>query len=368
MFFTGGGTGGHVYPGIAVYEAVVEKAVSAGVQIKAAWIGSRRGLERDIIEPKGIRFIGIPSGKLRRYFSFSNVIDIFRVVAGIAAAYLILRRHRPGVLFSKGGYVSVPPVIAARIAGVPVVTHESDFDPGLATRINSRFARKIIVSFAETCEFFPDSLKSRLVVAGNPVRREVLAGSAERGLRHLSSDGGRPVLLVLGGSQGSREINELLWRVLPALLEDWEVVHQTGSDESGPPGGGGYRRYSYIGKEYGDVLAAADLVLCRAGATTLWELAAAGKPSILVPLGTQSSRGDQIRNAGLFESLGASYILQAGNGGEEALTTYVRRVLSEPETLIAMGKRAASVFRPDAAGKIAELLLEIANGEVGNED
>jgi len=367
VLFTGGGTGGHVYPGIAVYEALVRKAASIGVPVRGIWVGSGKGMERGIIEPKGIRYVGVPSGKLRRYFSFSNLIDVFKVLAGVAAAFHVMMRYKPQVLFSKGGYVSVPPVIAAKLAGVPVITHESDFDPGLATRINARFASAIILSFEQTGEYFPEKYKPRFLVAGNPVRGDVLAGNAARGRACLAFGDGKPVLLVLGGSQGAREINDLLWRALPELLKGWNIVHQTGADLSGPAGEKNYRRYDYIHAEYGDILAAADLVLCRAGATTLWELAAARKPSLLVPLGRGTSRGDQIRNAGLFERLGASFVLQPGSTQETELLRRAGQFIFEPGLLTKMGEEAAAIFKPDAAEKIAELLLARAPGGVSHE-
>lgn len=362
VFFTGGGTGGHVYPGLAVYEAMLGLAAARSLSIRTVWIGSRRGIEREIVKAKGIRYIGIPSGKLRRYFSIKNLLDIFKVFFGILAAYLVMARFRPAALFSKGGYVSVPPVLAAGLARVPIVTHESDLDPGLATRINARFASKVVLSYEETRAFFAESLKPKLVIAGNPVRPEVLAGEAERGREILSFTSEKPVLFVLGGSQGAREVNELIWRVLPGLLEGWNVVHQTGADDSGPRHGAGYTRYAYIGEEYPHILAAVTLVLSRAGATTLWELAALKKPSILLPLGASVSRGDQIRNAELFNRLGASYILSS-SGADSELIEYTDSFLDDPEKLERMGEAAGSVYRPDAARKIASLLLKTISGE-----
>ncbi len=366
VFFTGGGTGGHVYPGIAVYESFLRLAAARALSIQGFWIGSKRGIERDIVESSGIRYIGISSGKLRRYFSVRNLIDIFKVFFGIVAAYVITKRFKPDVLFSKGGYVSVPPVIGAKFAKVPIVTHESDIDPGLATRINARFADKVILSYDETRGFFADSLMPKLITAGNPVRHEVLAGVATRGKEMFSLSSEKPVLLVLGGSLGAREVNTLLWRVLPKLLTEWTVVHQTGEDESGPSDGNGYFRYKYISDGYADVLAVSNLVVCRAGATTLWELAALRKPSILIPLGADVSRGDQIRNAKLFNRLGASYILTGGDTAE--LLEYTDRFISEPELLMSMGDSAASVYKPGAAEKIATILLKIALGEKHNEE
>lgn len=366
IFFTGGGTGGHVYPGIAVYDSLLRLADSRGITANAYWIGSKRGIEREIVESKGIRYIGIPSGKLRRYFSIRNLFDLFKVFFGIAWACAVTKRLKPGVLFSKGGYVSVPPVIGARLANVPVVTHESDLDPGLATRINARFAERVILSYEKTGDYFPDKMKPKLTVAGNPVRHEVLAGNAERGMEFLSLSGDKPLLLILGGSQGARELNELIWSGLPDLQKKWHVVHQTGPGDSGPPGGGGYTRFPYVYDGYADVLAAASLVVCRAGATTLWELAALGKPSILLPLGVEVSRGDQIRNAELFNTLGASYILKSGSAAE--LLEYTDRCIANDESLKRMGESAASVYRADASEKIAVMLLKIVVGENNNED
>ncbi len=363
VFFTGGGTGGHVYPGIAVLEAFRELAAHNHCDSKVFWIGSRHGMERGIVESKGIRYIGISSGKLRRYFSFSNLFDVFKVVLGIVSAFLIMKRYRPKALFSKGGYVSVPPVIGAKLARIPVITHESDFDPGLATRINARFASKIAVSYYQTRDFFQEDQRDRVLVTGNPVRPEVLSGDSMRGLTYLSFTKKRRVLLVVGGSQGAREVNLLLWSVLPSLIEKWNVVHQTGEDASGPQAMQGYRRYSFIRDQYGDILAASDLVLCRAGATTLWELAASQKPSILVPLGAGTSRGDQMRNAALFEQIGASYVLNRGSENGALLVKHTEELLARPGTLIEMGRRAGTMFKPRAAQDIAVELFALGFGE-----
>lgn len=363
VFFTGGGTGGHVFPGVAVLEAFCELAAREHIDIQVIWIGSRRGMERDIVESKGIRYVGISSGKLRRYFSFSNLLDVFRVVTGIVAAFVIMKRYQPRVLFSKGGYVSVPPVIGAGLAKIPLITHESDFDPGLATRINARFASKIAVSYEQTRAFFREDQRDKVLVTGNPVRPEVLTGDSARGLTFLSFAERKKVLLVLGGSQGAREVNRLLWDALPSLADTWNVAHQTGEDTSGPQQTGGYKRYGFVREQYGDVLAAADLVLCRAGATTLWELAASQKPSILVPLGSGSSRGDQIRNAALFEQCGASYVLNQGDENEAFLVSYTKKLIARPEALIEMGRRAGAIFKPQAANEIAAELFALGFGD-----
>ena len=352
-----------MYPGLAVFDALAEEAQSRGRPFRMMWIGSAKGMEREILESRGILFFGISSGKLRRYISIKNLGDIFRILRGLLSAYILMKRYRPSVLFSKGGYVSVPPVLAAKLAGVPVATHESDYDPGLATKINARFASRIFVSYEQTRRFFPDSVQDRIVVTGNPVRPDVFSGDPAAGKEHLDFSEEKPILLVLGGSQGAREVNQLVWRALTKLRIGWNVVHQTGKDKSGEPSGPGYRRFEYIGREYPDILAAAGLLLCRAGATTLWEIAAAGKPSLLLPLGSGASRGDQIRNAGLFEELGASYILRSGH--EDAATELLGHTdifLDKPELGEKLGARAASILKKDAAKRIAAELVKLGTG------
>lgn len=363
IFFTGGGTGGHVYPGFAVHDALVPMLETAGKNARVVWIGSRRGMEKDIVKEKGIPYIGVPAGKLRRYVSLKNIIDVFKVAAGVVASYFIMVRHRPAAVFSKGGFVSVAPVLGARFARVPAVTHESDYDPGLATRINSRSASKILVSFDDTVSYFPEPFREKVVVTGCPVRPDVPGGDRKKGLDYLQFTEAKPVLFVVGGSQGARFINRLVWDSLQDLLERWNIVHQTGNHTEGPQAGEGYVRLPYIRQEYADILAAADLLVCRAGATTLLESAAAAKPSILIPLGSGSSRGDQIRNAGLFERLGASYILPDGEAQVGDLLELTNRLIEDTALLEKMGSRAATFAKPNAAADIAREIIQAAFGE-----
>jgi UDP-N-acetylglucosamine--N-acetylmuramyl-(pentapeptide) pyrophosphoryl-undecaprenol N-acetylglucosamine transferase len=277
IYFTGGGTAGHVYPGLAVAGELKKEAAARGIDAEILWIGSRKGMERGIVEAAGISFAGIASGKLRRYISYRNIIDVFRILLGVIQAYVLIRGGRPAVIFSKGGYVSVPPVFAARIAGIATVTHESDFDPGLATKINAKSASEVIVSYEQTKGYFPEGIRKKVYIAGNPVRSEILSGRRESGLRFLGFPDTKPLLLVVGGSQGAKRLNGLVKSVLPELLKSWNVVHQTGASASNIQDTGeapGYRQFEYIENEYGDILAASDLVLCRAGATTLDSLPA----------------------------------------------------------------------------------------------
>ena len=315
--FTGGGTGGHIYPGLAVAEALGK--FLPGVRI--FWIGSAAGMDKSIVEGAALAFYGVPSGKLRRYFSLLNLSDILKIGAGFFAARHILKKERPALLFSKGGFVSVPPVAAAASLGIPVFTHESDYSPGLATRINARFASKIFTAYENTAAFFPAPLRAKVLTAGNPVRpgfrnADEAAGSAVLGIG-LRDRG----LLVLGGSQGAREINELGRESLSALTKYYTVVHQTGPDQNWERTGGPmppterYRPYAYIREEMPLVLAAAELVLSRGGAGTLWEAATAGKPMVLIPLRGSGTRGDQVENARVFEKAGAAVALGNDEGG-----------------------------------------------------
>jgi UDP-N-acetylglucosamine--N-acetylmuramyl-(pentapeptide) pyrophosphoryl-undecaprenol N-acetylglucosamine transferase len=357
--FTGGGTGGHIYPGLAVASAL--RGLDTSVRL--VWIGNREGMDRSIVEAAGLEFHGIPAGKFRRDFSARNLPDALRVLAGFAAARGLLRELKPDLLFSKGGYVSVPPCAAARSLGIPVFTHESDVRPGLATRLNARFAELILLSYAETIESLPPKARTRAEVTGNPVRASILGGRAERGLSFLGFTRKAPLLLLLGGSQGARELNELAASVLPDILPSWNVAHQTGPDHTPCRlDGEGYRAFGYLKDEMPDVLAAADLVLARAGAGTLWESASLGKPLILLPLRSSATRGDQVVNADLFASRGAAVVLPPAPAARAALLEALEALRADPERRAAMGRAAASFALKPAAPLIARRILERLGG------
>ncbi len=359
ILFTGGGTGGHVYPALAVYELLKENWDG-----KFVWIGSKNGMERRILEEynDSIEYRPISSGKFRRYFSFKNVTDLFKITAGILQSISLLRKIKPKLIFSKGGFVSVPPVIAAGILGIPAVTHESDFDPGLATRINSRMVRKIYVTYQETVQFLNPGLGDKIMVTGNPVRPDILSGSRERGLSIFDFTGDKPILLILGGSQGSREINNLLRKSLEELLSVFDVIHQVGKEmEKGNhhplPG---YVPIAYLKDEYPDAAAAADIVLSRAGAGTLWEFSALGKPLVLLPLSVSSSRGDQIRNAQYFKERGAAEVLE-NNPDPEHIVDTLFKLMRNPKALDKMGKASYALGGAKAASTIVGDCLNILN-------
>jgi UDP-N-acetylglucosamine--N-acetylmuramyl-(pentapeptide) pyrophosphoryl-undecaprenol N-acetylglucosamine transferase len=243
--FTGGGTGGHIYPGLAV--AAELKKLMTGSEFRLFWIGSSTGMDRSLVEDAGIEFFGIPSGKLRRYFALRTIVDFFKVVGGFFAARKILKKQmrlkkdknnkgtkgflNKTILFSKGGYVSVPPCAAAASLGIPVFTHESDYSPGLATKINARFVSakgRIFTAYEETKKFFPEKIRERITVSGNPVRSAFRSADPKKGRTFLQVTDNERILLVLGGSQGAHEINELIRKSLDRLTETYTVVHQTG--------------------------------------------------------------------------------------------------------------------------------------------
>ncbi|GHV84070.1 UDP-N-acetylglucosamine--N-acetylmuramyl-(pentapeptide) pyrophosphoryl-undecaprenol N-acetylglucosamine transferase [Spirochaetia bacterium] len=302
--FTGGGTGGHIYPGISIITEL-QKQISCRI----IWIGSKKGVDKNIVEKAGIEFFGISTGKLRRYFSFENFIDIFKFFFGIIKARKILKKQSPVLLFSKGGFVSVPSVIAAKSLKIPVWTHESDFTPGLATKINSYFANKICVSYENTYKFFGYNKKGNIIYTGNPIRSGFYSADAEKGLEFLGVSKEDKILLILGGSQGAKEINELIVDCIDELTKHFFVVHQTGEQTGTTASSRRYKRITYIGDEMPDVLAAASLVIGRSGAGTIWECAASACPMILIPLCGSGTRGDQVENAHFFEEKGAAITL-----------------------------------------------------------
>ncbi|TFG84681.1 MAG: UDP-N-acetylglucosamine--N-acetylmuramyl-(pentapeptide) pyrophosphoryl-undecaprenol N-acetylglucosamine transferase, partial [Spirochaetales bacterium] len=303
--FTGGGTGGHVYPGLAVIECL--RPLWNG---RIVWIGSGKEVERAAVEAAGVEFFAIPAGKLRRSLSPHNVADVFRVAAGYFASRRLLKRLKPVLLFSKGGYVSVPPCMAAASLGIPYITHESDVSPGLATRLNARKARRILVSWDATLKFLDESKRQRTIVTGNPVRSAIASGDPVRGRSWLGFSDKLPVLLVLGGSQGARQVNDLVASILPSLAGKIAVAHQTGPGNApARTADEGYKGFEFVHGELADLYAAADIILGRAGAGMVWESSAAGKPMVLVPLVGQGSRGDQMENGRLLERAGGAIVM-----------------------------------------------------------
>ena len=354
IVFTGGGTGGHVYPGLAVIERLQETWKG-----RIVWIGSGKEVERQAVESAGVEFMSIPSGKLRRSLSLRNISDAFRVLAGFFAAISVLRKLKPALVFSKGGYVSVPPCMAATFLGIPVFTHESDLTPGLATRINARNAERILVSWQKTLECLTEQQRKKALLVGNPVRTIITKGDPVTGRAWLGFDSSLPIVLALGGSQGATQVNELVQAVLPALSGKALVAHQTGSGHKAcRPADRSYHGFEYVQGEMPDLLAAADIIIGRAGAGTLWEGAASGTPMVFIPLAGNGSRGDQVENALMMAEAGAAVCLTGEEATAEALITAVLSLLGSPERRHAMVAAAMRMARPDAATVIASMIHE----------
>lgn len=301
IVFTGGGSAGHVTPNLAI----MAKLRAKGWEME--YIGSKDGIEREIIEHEGIPFHHIASGKLRRYFDPKNFKDPFRVLQGVGQAYRLLRRIRPDIVFSKGGFVSVPVILASRLNGIPVLCHESDLTPGLANKISTPFASRICVTFPETLRYVKNG---KAECTGLPIRDFILQGKASRGLQICGFHSQKPVLLIMGGSLGAKRINETVREALVPLLERYQIIHICGkghTDES--RSSRGYRQFEYVKDELPDLLACSDLVISRAGSTSIFEFLALRKPMLLIPLTRQASRGDQILNAESFERMNYAKVL-----------------------------------------------------------
>ncbi len=373
--FAGGGTGGHIYPGLAVADEFRAICKKNGKTARVYWIGNSRGMDKNIVEKNvdsdGERsadfFYGIPSGKLRRYFSIQNFFDIFKIFAGFVVSFFILLRIKPYVLFSKGGFVSVPPCLAAKILKIPVYTHECDFTPGLATRLNSRSAKHILLSYKETESYLSESARNKSVVTGNPVRPVFYSADAEKGLKFLNiRKKEKPVLLVVGGSLGAKQLNNLVRENIQWLCERFVVVHQTGEknvddaeiSRDSAEIRENYKPFAFIYKEMPDVISCADVVVSRSGANSIWECSVLSKAMVLVPLCGSGTRGDQEDNALFFEKNGAAVVLGRNNANSEnlrsALTMFLdentRKKYAEKNGNLSAGKRPAE--------KIAELLYK----------
>jgi UDP-N-acetylglucosamine--N-acetylmuramyl-(pentapeptide) pyrophosphoryl-undecaprenol N-acetylglucosamine transferase len=355
IIFTGGGTAGHVFPGLAVARLLKEK-----LSCTLFWIGKASGMERDIVRSAGIPFLPIPAGKLRRYFSLWNFIDFFMFLAGIFCSFAYLLLNRPALVFSKGGFVSVPPVIAAKLLKIPCITHESDYDPGLATKMNAYFSHRVLTSFKQSISYFPKSMRHKIIYSGNPVRSEILKGNARSGRSLVSCPPERKLILILGGSQGSVRINNFIDLIIKKLVKKYVIVHQTGEKNIRTHKKlEHYHPFPFLKAELPHILAAADLVISRAGANTLCELAATGTPSLLIPLGTTGSRGDQLRNAGIFKAAGASVVIPEESVSAQNLLETISHLLDNDAALKKMSRSARNIGMPEASENIVRIIIEI---------
>ena len=322
IILTGGGTAGHVTPNIAL----IPKLRELGFDIH--YIGSYNGIEKDLIEPFGIPYHGISSGKLRRYFSLQNFTDPFRVIKGFGEARKLIKNLKPDVIFSKGGFVSVPVVLAGKKCKVPVIIHESDMTPGLANKIAIPSAAKICCNFPETLDCLPEG---KAVLTGSPIRQELLSGNKIAAMDLCKFTADKPVILVIGGSLGSVVVKNAVRESLPCLLKDFQIIHLCGkgkTDES-LKNTKGYCQFEYVKDELRDIFALSEIVISRAGANAICELLALRKPNLLIPLSAKASRGDQILNARSFERQGFSMVLEEEDLTKETLTSTVYKLFEK---------------------------------------
>lgn len=306
IVLTGGGTAGHVTPNIALLPSLKTEGY------EVSYIGSYEGMEKALIEDYNIPYYGISSGKLRRYFSWQNFTDPFRVIKGFVEADRLMKTLKPQVVFSKGGFVSVPVVIAAKKNHIPAIIHESDMTPGLANKLCFSSATKICCNFPETVDKLP---AGKAVLTGSPIRAELMLGDASKAEEICGFDNDKPVIMVVGGSLGATAVNNMVRKILPRLLEKFNVLHLCGKgklDES-LVGTSGYFQMEYAKDEMKDLFALSDIVVSRAGANAICELLALHKPNLLIPLPLSASRGDQILNAKSFEKQGFSMVIDEDN-------------------------------------------------------
>ncbi len=350
IVLTGGGTAGHVTPNIALLGQLKE----AGYEIH--YIGSYDGIESKLIGELDVPYYGIATGKFRRYFDVKNFTDPFRVIKGYRQAVSLLKKIKPDVVFSKGGFVSVPVVLAAKKCKIPAVIHESDMTPGLANKICIPSAKKVCTNFPETTKYLPEG---KAVLTGSPIRKELFSGDKARGLEFCGFTKDKPVILIIGGSLGSVKVNEAVREILPELLKSFQVIHLCGKGKIDAllEGTKGYVQYEYIKKELSDLLDAADLIISRAGANAICEILALRKPNILIPLSAAASRGDQLLNAESFRKQGFSKVIEEEDLGERALLKAVQEVYADRDTY-----RQAMEASPlnDAVGTIVQIIEEAA--------
>lgn len=348
IIMTGGGTAGHVTPNLALVPLLKEK----GYEI--FYIGSYTGIEKKLVEDAGITYYGISSGKLRRYHDWKNFTDPFRVIKGFSEANQLMKHIQPDVVFSKGGFVSVPVVMAAARQHIPAIIHESDMTPGLANKLAIPFASKVCCNFPETMQYLPDG---KAVHTGSPIRKELFSGNREAGLAFTGFSADKPVILIMGGSIGSRFINNAVWASLDTLLEKFQIVHLVGKGNINNDlvGRTGYQQYEFISEQLNDIFAMTDLMISRAGANSISEILALKIPNILIPLSAAASRGDQILNAESYKKQGFSTVLQEEELTGELLVSSVEDVYARRDEI---KEKMASSKLLDANNTILNLILE----------
>lgn len=357
IILTGGGSAGHVTPNLAL----IPRLMALGFEIH--YVGRKSGIERELVEAIDVPYHSISAGKLRRYFDFQNFTDVFRVIRGFVQSVLLIRKLRPDILFSKGGFVACPLVWAAWVYHVPIVIHESDITPGLANKLSTPFASRICFSFSETASKLP---AGKAVYTGIPIREVLLMGDRTKGEKICGFTDPKPVVLVMGGSRGSECINKTTRAALDQLLPEFNICHVCGYHgvDAALIGRSGYKQLEYVKQEQPHLFAIADIVVSRAGATTLFELLKLRKANVLVPLSRRASRGDQILNAKSFEARGLSYVLMEEELTIDSLVESITRAYSSRATMIEAMRSVSSANSIDKVVKVIQDCMITAYGEV----
>lgn len=352
IMFTGGGTAGHVTPNLALISDFKQQGW------RIAYMGSADGIEHKMIKDAGIPFYSVSSGKLRRYFSLKNILDPFKIIAGIIQSTYLFFKLKPDVLFSKGGFVAFPVVVGAWLNRIPIVAHESDMSPGLANKLSFPFVTKICLTFDAAKKHF--KAQDKIAVTGTPIRQELFHGVKAKGLGLCGFNDKQACILVIGGSLGAASINRSLREALSQLTKEFQIIHLCGKGKLDPSlkNYPGYCQFEYANEEMADLLAASSLVVSRAGANSLYELLALGKPHILIPLSAQVSRGDQIQNARYFAGLGISLVLQDELLNADTLCDAVHEVVQHSDERI---KKIKALNIESATTKIAAIIKEQAH-------
>ncbi|NBH96797.1 undecaprenyldiphospho-muramoylpentapeptide beta-N-acetylglucosaminyltransferase [Anaerotruncus sp. 1XD22-93] len=351
IILTGGGTAGHVTPNIALLPTLRE------LNYDIHYIGSYNGIERKLIEEMDIPYYGIDSGKLRRYFDPKNFTDPFKVLHGYKQARKLIKHLKPDVIFSKGGFVTVPVVISAHRKHIPVIIHESDMTPGLANKLCIPSADKVCCNFPETMKHLPEN---KAVLTGSPIRQELLSGNKLNALNFCGFTANKPVLMIIGGSQGSAVVNDAMRGILPELLKTFQVIHLCGKGklDSSLDHLEGYIQFEYVKKELADLFALTDVCVSRAGANAICEILALRKPNLLIPLSANASRGDQILNADSFENQGFSEVLTEDQLAPTILISRIMKLYNNRADYIAAMETSE---QSDAISKIISLIEDLSH-------
>lgn len=332
IVLTGGGSAGHVTPNLAL----IKKFQQHSWEIN--YIGSQTGIEKELIQTINIPYHSIATGKLRRYFSWQNFLDPFKILLGIVQATMLIRKLNPDVMFSKGGFVAFPVVLAAWLNRVPTIIHEADLSIGLANKLCLPFATKICVAFPETSNQIKNSTKA--VITGIPIREDFFHGNAEQGRNICGFAADKKIILIFGGSLGADQINKVVRQLIPDILEQFQIAHVCGRGKiDASCNYPGYQQFDFLNEEFPHVLAAADLVISRSGANSIYELLALRKPNILIPLAKTSSRGDQILNAKYCVERGVSEMILQEQLTPKLLLEKIRKIIKNHDAIIAAIKK-----------------------------